>query len=72
MRYRSLMLTLTIALLGCTARERVLQPESEVYAGPIIDMHLHAFTDASPLLGMTHPPTLRGETYEGPLTQQVF
>jgi len=33
--------------------------------GPIIDMHVHAFNDGHPLFGMTHPPTLRGETYEG-------
>lgn len=38
---------------------------SKIYKGPIIDMHLHAFTDGHPLLGMTHPPTLRGETYKG-------
>ena len=38
---------------------------SEIYKGPIIDMHIHAYSDGNPLLGMTHPPTLRGETYEG-------
>jgi len=37
----------------------------EVYKGPIIDMHIHAYADNNPLMGMTHPPTLRGETYQG-------
>ena len=38
---------------------------SENYKGPIIDMHIHAFTEGNPMFGMTHPPTLRGETYKG-------
>jgi hypothetical protein len=38
---------------------------SENYKGPIIDMHIHAFSEGNPMFGMTHPPTLRGETYEG-------
>jgi len=38
---------------------------SENYKGPIIDMHIHAFSEGNPMIGMTHPPTLRGETYEG-------
>ena len=40
------------------------------YEGPIIDMHIHAYTDENPLLGMTHPPTLRGDTYEGVTSAQ--
>ena len=28
-------------------------------------MHIHAFSEGNPLFGMTHPPTLRGKTYEG-------
>ena len=28
-------------------------------------MHIHAYTDSNPMFGMTHPPTLRGETYNG-------
>jgi len=35
------------------------------YKGPIIDMHIHAFAEGNPMFGMTHPPTLRGETYKG-------
>ncbi len=38
---------------------------SKIYNGPIIDMHIHAYTEGNPLLGMTHPPTLRGKTYKG-------
>ena len=36
-----------------------------IYTGPIIDMHIHAYTQEAGLFGFTHPPTLRGETYEG-------
>ena len=38
---------------------------SEKYSGPIIDMHLHAYTQDGGMFGLTHPPTLRGETYQG-------
>lgn len=38
---------------------------NEVYTGPIIDMHIHAYTQNDGIFGLTHPPTLRGETYEG-------
>ncbi|MEM6895186.1 MAG: amidohydrolase family protein [Bacteroidota bacterium] len=36
----------------------------EHYNGPIIDMHIHAY-QKSMMFGMTHPPTIRGETYVG-------
>ncbi|MEO1487657.1 MAG: amidohydrolase family protein [Bacteroidota bacterium] len=36
----------------------------EPYSGPIIDMHIHAYRK-SMMFGMTHPPTIRGETYIG-------
>ncbi len=39
--------------------------DSKAYTGPIIDMHIHAFREGNPMLGMTHPPTLRKETYKG-------
>lgn len=39
--------------------------DAQEYSGPIIDMHIHAYTDGNPLMGMTHPPSLRGETYKG-------
>lgn len=35
------------------------------YDGPIIDMHVHAFAEGNPMFGLTHPPTLRGDTFEG-------
>lgn len=38
---------------------------SETYKGPIIDMHIHAFNEGNPMFGMSHPPTLRGATYDG-------
>lgn len=34
------------------------------YTGPIIDMHVHAYHDKSPLFGLTHPLTLRGKNYK--------
>lgn len=39
--------------------------KSEIYSGPIIDMHIHAYTQNGGMFGLTHPPTLRGETYQG-------
>ena len=38
-----------------------------IYSGPIIDMHIHAFSEDTHgwFFGMEHPPTLRGETYKG-------
>jgi len=38
---------------------------SEIYLGPIIDMHIHAYTQNGGMFGLTHPPTLRGETFKG-------
>jgi predicted TIM-barrel fold metal-dependent hydrolase len=61
-------LIILIALVGCTEKAKQDNPEAnaiEKYTGPIIDMHIHAYTDRYPLMGMTHPPTLRGKTYEG-------
>jgi len=53
---------------GCSEMAKQDNSEAqatEKYSGPIIDMHIHAYTDRNPLMGMTHPPTLRGKTYEG-------
>ena len=36
-----------------------------LYTGPIIDMHIHAFSERNPLFGAMHPPTLRNATYVG-------
>ncbi len=38
---------------------------SSAYTGPIIDMNIHAFHEGNPMLGITHPPTLRNETFQG-------
>ncbi|MDH5366940.1 MAG: amidohydrolase family protein [Cyclobacteriaceae bacterium] len=38
---------------------------SEKYSGPIIDMHIHGYTQNGGMFGLTHPTTLRGETYQG-------
>lgn len=43
----------------------VANKNSENYRGPIIDMHIHAFNEGNPMLGMPHPPTLRGATFAG-------
>ncbi len=42
--------------------------ENETYYGPIIDMHIHAYSEGDPMLGMAHPPTLRNKTYKGART----
>ena len=36
----------------------------ERYQGPVIDMHIHAY-DANSMYGLIHPPTLRGQTFQG-------
>ena len=64
------LLAVVFLLFSCNNQTRdnatlLANKNSEKYKGPIIDMHIHAYTDENPLLGMTHPPTLRGETYEG-------
>ncbi len=62
---------LSVAFLVCctTKTRKTSEPTTskaiEIYKGPIIDMHIHAYDDGHPMFGMTHPPTLRGETYQG-------
>ena len=68
MNNRILKFWFLLAVVGCTDGSKESQPVAltvEKYHGPIIDMHIHAFTDNNPLFGMTHPPTLRGVTYQG-------
>ena len=63
-----LYLSLTLFLFNCKQTEPQKETSgvvNETYNGPIIDMHIHAFTDGEFLFGLTHPPTLRDETYEG-------
>lgn len=58
---------LTVAY-GCSESAKQNSQETqatEKYSGPIIDMHIHAYADRNPLMGMTHLSTLRGKTYEG-------
>lgn len=46
----------------------------EMYSGPIIDMHLHAFNEKEHAMffGMEHPPTLRGETFMAVKTEEAL
>ncbi|WP_297706149.1 amidohydrolase family protein [uncultured Eudoraea sp.] len=64
------LLTVVLLLVSCNNQIKdkssvIANKNSHNYKGPIIDMHIHAFTEGNPLFGMTHPPTLRGETFEG-------
>lgn len=66
----SILLAIIFLVVSCNNQTKgkvinVAPKNSEYYKGPIIDMHIHAFTDGNPMFGMTHPPTLRGETYKG-------
>lgn len=46
-------------------------PDAVVYTGPVIDMHVHAFSAAAEsFFGTDHPPTLRGEVYSGVATPE--
>lgn len=64
------LLVAVFLLISCNNQKKestmsLAKINSDIYNGPIIDMHIHAYTEGNPLLGMTHPPTLRGETYKG-------
>lgn len=66
----SILLLVVFLLASCNTRtknisESAAADTSENYTGPIIDVHIHAFNEGNPIFGMPHPPTLRGETYEG-------
>ncbi len=66
----STLLAIVFLSVSCNSQTKdksisVANKNSENYNGPIIDMHIHAFSEGNPMFGMTHPPTLRGETYEG-------
>lgn len=61
-------LSITLFVLSCNQNTHQKESDTElneIYDGPIIDMHIHAFTDGEPLLGLTHPTTLRGQTFKG-------
>lgn len=76
MKTRTINLLLAVFLLiSCNNRTKentaaAVTNNSEFYSGPIIDMHIHAFVEGNPLFGMTHPPTLRGETYQGVISEK--
>lgn len=66
----SVILVAVCVVAGCQFSPRTGEvdsgADSTVYAGPIIDMHVHAFSAArASFFGSEHPPTLRGETYPG-------
>jgi len=66
----SILLTIVFLVISCNNqtkdnRNSYTDENTDNYTGPIIDMHIHAFTEENPMFGMMHPPTLRGETYEG-------
>jgi predicted TIM-barrel fold metal-dependent hydrolase len=54
-----------LALVFHVTNALAQSPGDGAYSGPIIDMHIHAYDESNPLYGFTHPPTLRGETYDG-------
>ena len=54
--------TIFITALVCTFFSLSAYSASK-YTGPIIDVHIHAYKEQSPLFGLEHPPTLRGKTY---------
>ncbi len=70
---RFVYITLVIAsLLQASCRDQTSESPDprtttayERYEGPIIDMHIHAYPEQNPMFGMTHPPTLRNETFKG-------
>ena len=66
----SFFLSATFILFSCSNTHKEAgsikeEMPSTDYTGPIIDMHLHAFAEGNPMFGLTHPPTLRGETFQG-------
>ena len=71
MRYLLSICIIIVFITGCNTNSgnspetaTTDQSVNQKYTGPIIDMHLHANYENG-MFGLTHPPTLRGETYEG-------
>ncbi|MDH5628735.1 MAG: amidohydrolase family protein [Gammaproteobacteria bacterium] len=51
-------------LLACSdASPPQLENSNQIYTGPIIDMHLHAYTEAEPRFGLTTPPLPNGDVF---------
>lgn len=71
MRFLQILLVSALVFTACSSNNSST-PETttpsptnnEIYTGPIIDMHLHANYENG-MFGLTHPPTLRGETFQG-------
>lgn len=61
----TLMLIVVACALATTQDSEAQSSNVEVYSGPIIDMHIHAYGQSNPMYGLRHPPTLRGKTYKG-------
>jgi hypothetical protein len=74
MKHFSTLLILSFFItLGCKQNvtpENTEKATNEIYKGPIIDMHLHAYPEGDGFLGLTHPPTLRNQTFEGAATAE--
>lgn len=67
-RFSILLFLVLCFTLGCKQQASPESPEkapNEIYKGPIIDMHLHAYGEGYGMFGVTHPPTLRNQTYQG-------
>ena len=64
-----LSLGLLVLTLSCTAKKegehKIVTEENSSYTGPIIDMHLHAYENTSPLFGREMKNPLTGKTYTG-------
>lgn len=68
-------LAVLLLLTSCNYQQKksngtINDTNSTAYTGPIIDMHIHAFHQGNPMLGMTHPPTLRNETFKGAVSAE--
>jgi predicted TIM-barrel fold metal-dependent hydrolase len=58
-----------VLFIGSATIDHSAPVVNQAYTGPIIDMHIHAYT-AGGLMGVTHPPTLRGKTMAGVKTPE--
>lgn len=61
-----------IKTLFTTAALCSFQVFAQTYKGPIIDMHIHAYGGGSSMYGMTHPPTLRRQTFDAVKDQDAL
>ena len=72
----SILILLLIVNLSCKKEIQETTEQSnfknEVYSGPIIDMHIHAYNaqTGGMMFGMNHPNPLKNETYKGVKTPE--